>query len=73
MIETRSGGSHPGQTVSIASSSQVSPGPSSMDLIPLANKPILDKKATVYAEVVKNLNNARERGLPFKVRMVTAF
>jgi nuclear pore complex protein Nup93 len=45
MIETRSGGSHPGQTVSIASSSQVSPGPSSMDPVPLANKPILDKKA----------------------------
>ncbi len=45
MIETRSGGSHPGQPVSIASSSQVSPGPSSMDPVPLANKPILDKKA----------------------------
>ena len=73
MIETCSGGSHPGQTVSLASSSQVSPGLSTKDLVPLANKPILDKKASIYAEVVKNLNNARECGLPFKVRMVIAF
>lgn len=63
-------GSHPGQIVSIASNHQVSPGPSTMDLVPLGNKPILEKKASVYAEVVKNLNNARERGLPFKVSMV---
>ncbi|KAF5474169.1 hypothetical protein F2P56_006093 [Juglans regia] len=59
-------GTHPGQIVSIASNPQVSPGPSTMDLVPLGNKPILEKKASVYAEVVKNLNNARERGLPFK-------
>ncbi|XP_057982057.1 nuclear pore complex protein NUP93A [Malania oleifera] len=56
----------PGQIVSMASTSQVSSGPSSMELAVLANKPILEKKASVYAEVVKNLNNARERGLPFK-------
>ncbi|KAK9290676.1 hypothetical protein L1049_008850 [Liquidambar formosana] len=50
----------------MASSPQVSSGPSSMKLVPLANEPILEKKASVYAEVVRNFNNARERGLPFK-------
>lgn len=67
MIDNRTGGTHPGQMVSVASSPQVSPGASSMELVPLANKPILEKKAAVYAEVVRNLNNARERGLAFKV------
>ncbi|XP_015898075.1 nuclear pore complex protein NUP93A [Ziziphus jujuba] len=66
MIDTRTGGTHPGQMVSTASSPQVAPGASSMEAVPLANKPILEKKAAVYAEVVRNLNNARERGLPFK-------
>ncbi|XP_042502634.1 nuclear pore complex protein NUP93A-like [Macadamia integrifolia] len=56
----------PGQMVSIASSPQVSTGPSSMQIVPLSNKPVLEKKASVYADVVRNLNNARERGLPFK-------
>lgn len=69
MIDTRTGGTHPGQMVSTASSPQVAPGASSMEAVPLANKPILEKKAAVYAEVVRNLNNARERGLPFKVRV----
>lgn len=69
MAETSTGGTLPGQLVSVTSSPQGFSGPSSMDLVPLAHKPILDKKATVYAEVVKNLNNARERGLPFKVRL----
>ncbi|KAL3748716.1 hypothetical protein ACJRO7_009885 [Eucalyptus globulus] len=31
-----------------------------------ANKSILEKKASVYGGVVKDLNSARERGLPFK-------
>ncbi|KAF3945284.1 hypothetical protein CMV_028326 [Castanea mollissima] len=66
MIDSSTGATHPGQMVSIASSPQRSSGPSSMDLVPLANKPIIEKKASVYAVVVKNLNNARERGLPFK-------
>lgn len=70
MIDTSTGAAHPGQLVSITSSPQRSSGPSSMDLVPLANKPIIEKKASVYAVVVKNLNNARERGLPFKVYMV---
>lgn len=72
-IDTSTGGTLPGQIVSMTSSPQGSSGPSSMDLLPLANKPILEKKATVYAEVVKNLNSARERGLPFKVRLVLCY
>ncbi|KAM5558706.1 nuclear pore complex protein NUP93A-like [Rosa sericea] len=63
---TVSGGSRPGQVASIASSPHVSSGPSSMELVPLDSKPILERKASVYAEVVKNLNNARQRSLPFK-------
>ncbi|XP_062119639.1 nuclear pore complex protein NUP93B-like [Humulus lupulus] len=54
------------EIVSMTSSPQASSGASSMQLVPLANKPVLEKKAAVYAEVVKNLNDARERGLPFK-------
>ncbi|KAG5515560.1 hypothetical protein RHGRI_036566 [Rhododendron griersonianum] len=44
----------------------VSSGQSSMEIAPLPNKPVLEKKAVVYADVVKNLNHAREHGLPFK-------
>lgn len=73
MIDNRTGGTHPGQMASMASSPQVSPGASSMELVPLANKPVLEKKAVVYTEVVRNLNNARERGLPFKVRFFLLF
>ncbi|KAL5807650.1 hypothetical protein ACOSQ3_028341 [Xanthoceras sorbifolium] len=65
-IDTSTGGTLPGQIASMTSSPRVSSGPSNMELVALANKPILEKKATVYAEIVKNLNNARERGLPFK-------
>lgn len=64
--DTSTGGTLPGQMASMASSPQISSGPSGMELVPLANKPLLEKKATVYAEVVKNLNNARQQGLPFK-------
>lgn len=73
MMDTSTGGAGPGQTTSISSSPQVSSTPTSMDLVPLANKPILEKKATVYAEVVKNLNSAREQGLPFKVSLFFTF
>ncbi|XP_065865847.1 nuclear pore complex protein NUP93A-like [Euphorbia lathyris] len=61
-----SGGTRSGQLALMASSSQVSSGPTGMELVPLANKPILEKKASAYAEAVKNLNNARERSLQFK-------
>ncbi|KAF9593700.1 hypothetical protein IFM89_024638, partial [Coptis chinensis] len=56
----------PGQMASMVSSPQVSAGPAGMDLVPLGNKSVLDQKASVYAGVVRNLNNARERALPFK-------
>jgi len=38
-----------------------------MEIVPLTGRPIVEKKAAVYAEIVKNLNKARESGLPFKV------
>jgi nuclear pore complex protein Nup93 len=38
-----------------------------MEIVPLTSRPIAEKMASVYAEVVKNLNKARESGLPFKV------
>ncbi|XP_059668390.1 nuclear pore complex protein NUP93A-like [Cornus florida] len=59
-------GTHLGQIASVTSSPQVSSSPTGMEHTPLAHKPVLEKKAAAYAEVVKNLNNARERGLPFK-------
>lgn len=65
--DSSAGATRPGQIVSMISSPQVSSGPSNMELAPLANKTVLEKKTSVYAEVVKNLNSARERGLPFKV------
>ncbi|KAI7981544.1 Nuclear pore complex protein NUP93B [Camellia lanceoleosa] len=56
--------------MSLTSSPQVSSGQFSMELLPLANKPVLERKAASYAEVVKNLNNARERSFPFKMKLV---
>ncbi|GMI65874.1 hypothetical protein like AT2G41620 [Hibiscus trionum] len=66
MIDKSISGSHSGQIVSMASGSLVSSGPSGMELVPLASKPVVEKKMSVYAEVVRNLNNARQKGLPFK-------
>lgn len=66
VIDSSTGSSRQGQTMTIASSPHVSSAPSSMELIPLANKPIVEKKAAAYGEVVKDLNSARERGSPFK-------
>ncbi|GAV83483.1 LOW QUALITY PROTEIN: Nic96 domain-containing protein [Cephalotus follicularis] len=66
MIDTGSGDARLGPMVSVAPSPHVSSGPSGLEVLPLGNKPIIETKALVYAEVVKNLNNARERGLPFK-------
>ncbi|KAG6477730.1 hypothetical protein ZIOFF_061161 [Zingiber officinale] len=54
------------QMPSQISSPNVPKGPSVMEVVALTNKPIIDKKATVYAEIVSNLNEARARGLPFK-------
>ncbi|KAG8479754.1 hypothetical protein CXB51_029265 [Gossypium anomalum] len=66
MIDKSSGGIRSGQMVPMASSSHVSSGPSAIGLLPLADKPVVEKKVSVYAEVVRNLNNARQQGLPFK-------
>ncbi|KAI8559056.1 hypothetical protein RHMOL_Rhmol04G0145500 [Rhododendron molle] len=63
---SNTGGARPGQIMSLTSGTQFSSGQSSMEIAPLPNKPVLEKKAAVYADVVKNLNHARERGLPFK-------
>ncbi|XP_042481572.1 nuclear pore complex protein NUP93A-like isoform X2 [Macadamia integrifolia] len=60
------GVTRPGQMVSIASSPQVSTGRSNMEILPLANKPVLEKKASIYADVTRDLNDARVHGLPFK-------
>ncbi|PPS11153.1 hypothetical protein GOBAR_AA09485 [Gossypium barbadense] len=64
MIDKSSGGIRSGQMVPMASSSHVSSGPSASGLLPLADKPVVEKK---------NLNNARQQGLPFKVRMIFPF
>ncbi|KAH9307979.1 hypothetical protein KI387_035890, partial [Taxus chinensis] len=56
---------------SVATTTHLSQGAQSMDLVPATEKPFLEKKASAYADVVRNLNAARERGLPFKV--ATAF
>ncbi|XP_004236591.1 nuclear pore complex protein NUP93A [Solanum lycopersicum] len=55
-----------GQIASLTYSPQISSGPSSMEPLALTNRPIVEKKAAAYGEVVKNLTSARERGLPFK-------
>ncbi|CAE6076537.1 unnamed protein product [Arabidopsis arenosa] len=62
MIDS-SRGSHADSLVPL--SPQVSSKPGT-ELVSMTNKPIHEKKAYVYAEVVKKLNSARERGLPFK-------
>lgn len=61
-----SSGIRQGQIVPMTSSPEVSYGPSGVELALLADKPMVEKKAATYAEVVKNLNNARQHGLPFK-------
>lgn len=66
MIDDKSGASNTGQIVSFVSSPHVSSGLPSLESVSLANKPIIEKKASTYAEVVKKMNDARERGLPFK-------
>ncbi|KAL0316803.1 UNVERIFIED_CONTAM: Nuclear pore complex protein A [Sesamum radiatum] len=64
--DSGSGVSHQGQIVPFTSSPQVPSGPSSMESAALAHKPVIERKAAAYAEVVKNLNSAREHGSPFK-------
>ncbi|CAI0430942.1 unnamed protein product [Linum tenue] len=67
VVDTNTHSTRPGKLLSLASSSPlVSSGSAAMDIVPFANKPIAERKALAYSEVVKNLNSARERGLPFK-------
>ncbi|XP_024441812.2 nuclear pore complex protein NUP93A isoform X2 [Populus trichocarpa] len=66
IVDSSTGGTRSGQLASLASSPHASSGPSGMEIVPLANKPILEKKASACAEVVKNLNHAREHGSQFK-------
>lgn len=40
----------------------------SAEVMPIPNKTIIEKKSSVYAGVVRDLNDARGRSLPFKVR-----
>ncbi|KAF6158238.1 hypothetical protein GIB67_015032 [Kingdonia uniflora] len=66
------GAVHSSQMVSLSSNLGGSSGPSyNRNIIPLSDKPIPEKKASVYAEVVRNLNNARESAMNF--RPATAF
>lgn len=65
------GATRSGQLVSVTSSPQGSSGPASMELGLLADRPVVEKKAAAYADIVKNLNDTRQRGLPFKA--ATAF
>ncbi|KAL7134184.1 hypothetical protein ABFS83_11G010000 [Erythranthe nasuta] len=64
--DSNSGVSRQGQIVPMTSRSGVSSVPSSLEPALLANKPVIEKKAAAYAEVVKSLNAARKNGSPFK-------
>ncbi|KAL3623745.1 Nuclear pore complex protein nup93a [Castilleja foliolosa] len=64
--DSNSGISRQGQIVPMTSGPGISSGPSNMEPALLANKPVTEKKAAAYAEVVKSLNSARQHGLPFK-------
>ncbi|KAJ6687615.1 NUCLEAR PORE COMPLEX PROTEIN NUP93 NUCLEOPORIN NUP93 DEAD EYE PROTEIN [Salix koriyanagi] len=66
IVDSSTGRTHPGQLASLAYSPHASSGPSGMEIVPLANKSIVEKKAPACAEVVKNLNRAREHGSQFK-------
>ncbi|XP_057781481.1 nuclear pore complex protein NUP93A-like [Salvia miltiorrhiza] len=64
--DSSSGISRQGQIVPMTSGPELSSGQSGAELALLADKPVVEKKAAAYAEVVKNLNSARQHGLPFK-------
>ncbi|KAM7271004.1 hypothetical protein ACFE04_030218 [Oxalis oulophora] len=64
-------GSRPGPVVSMSPSLQLSSRPSGMETVSVNEKPVLETKASAFGEVVKDLNNVRERGLLF--RPATAF
>ncbi|CAL1371871.1 unnamed protein product [Linum trigynum] len=67
VVDINTHSTHPGKTLALVSRSPLtSSGSATMNIVPFANKPIAERKALAYSEVVKNLNSARERGLPFK-------
>ncbi|CAI9297640.1 unnamed protein product [Lactuca saligna] len=55
------GANRSGPILSLTSSPHISSGPSNMELLAIA-----DKKAAAYAEVVRKLNDARQRSLEYK-------
>ncbi|KAL1813541.1 hypothetical protein ACET3Z_023606 [Daucus carota] len=63
--DTSPASGHHNQMVSV-SKPHLSPMSSRMELAPPADKSVAEKKAAVYAQTVKTLNDARECGLPFK-------
>ncbi|KAL7617424.1 hypothetical protein Lser_V15G03799 [Lactuca serriola] len=60
------GANRSGPILSLTSSPHISSGPSNMELLAIA-----DKKAATYVEVVRKLNDARQRSLEYK--SATAF
>lgn len=56
------GANRSGPILSLTSSPHISSGPSNMELLAIA-----DKKAAAYVEVVRKLNDARQRSLEYKV------
>ncbi|KAJ4840952.1 Nuclear pore complex protein nup93a [Turnera subulata] len=66
VVDTGFGGTRPGQISSVPSGSHVSSGASGMELVPVADRSILDRKTRAYGEAVRELNYAREHGYPFK-------
>lgn len=62
-----SGISRPALMPSSASSPQSSSGLPSKEVMPIPNKSIIENKSSVYAAVVRDLNDARGRSLPFGV------
>lgn len=61
------GFSHPAIMSPQVSTPQLSAGPTAMAIVPASDKTITEKKASHYAETVRDLNEARSRQLPFKV------
>ncbi|KAG8042912.1 hypothetical protein GUJ93_ZPchr0860g38053 [Zizania palustris] len=62
-----SGLSHPALMPSSASSPQASSGLPSKEVMPIPNKTTIENKSSVYAAVVRDLNDARGRSLPLVV------
>ena len=59
---TSSGISHSAQSSSVTASSHLLEGPQSMELVTSTENPLLERKASAYADAVRNLNFARECG-----------